>query len=92
MHHIKREEMLAHLYGFVTGKQTGCFTLLMYKPPKHQTMMKSKEKKITIITGKLGKPKLLKSQHYRSNPTKNATKVKTTSKQTSANTREKQKP
>lgn len=45
MHHIKREEMLAHLYGFVTGKQTGCFTLLMYKPPKHQTMMKSKEKK-----------------------------------------------
>lgn len=54
MHHIKREEMLAHLYGFVTGKQTGCFTLLMYKPPKHQTMMKSKEKKSQSSLGNLG--------------------------------------
>lgn len=42
---------------------TGYFRLLIYKPPKHQTMRKIKGHNSHIIAGKLMKPTLLKSQH-----------------------------
>lgn len=40
---MKRREMFAHLDGCVMEKHTGYFRLLVYKPPKHQTMKKSKD-------------------------------------------------